>query len=58
MPGVLSDGPTPLPAVDAGGAISSPGSGFEPQAKAFTLMPFQGIGGNARFELATVRLQV
>ena len=40
--GILAESRTSLPTVDAGKAISSPGSGFEPQAKAFTLMPFQG----------------
>ena len=55
---VLADRQTASLTTDTGGAISSPGSGFEPRAEALTGMPLQGIGGNARFELAPIRLQV
>ena len=58
MSNVLADRQTSSLTTDTGRAISSPGSGFEPQAEAFTGMPLEGIGGNARFELATIRLQV
>lgn len=49
---------TPSRTADAGGAISSPRSGVEPQAKkAFSMVPSKG-SGNARLELATVRLSI
>ncbi len=40
-PTALADDQAPLPAVDAWWANFSPGSGFEPQALAFTLVPSQ-----------------
>ena len=56
--GILAEGQTPLQAMDANGAISSPESGFEPQGVSLYPRCRNRAVGNARVELATHRLLV